>query len=164
MRRLSFLPIIFLALALPVLGQATKGAVAGRVSDASGAVVQGAAVQLAPSGLSTTTDALGQYSLPIVSPGAHTLKVSSIGFSSATKDITVVAGQTLRVDMTLDVASGNEQVVVSAGSGQNEVQAINEVINSPNILQVMPETQILSLPNANMADAIGRMPGVTRIT
>ncbi|MGD0891611.1 MAG: TonB-dependent receptor [Terracidiphilus sp.] len=131
------------------------------MSDASGAVVQGAAVQLAPSGLSTTTDALGQYSLPIVSPGAHTLKVSSIGFSSATKDITVVAGQTLRVDMTLDVASGNEQVVVSAGSGQNEVQAINEVINSPNILQVMPETQILSLPNANMADAIGRMPGVT---
>jgi TonB-dependent receptor len=152
---------MLLVFAFPGLGQSTKGAVAGRVSDASGAVIQGAAVQLAPSGLSTTSDALGEYILPIVSPGAYTLKVNSIGFSSSTKSITVAAGQTLHMDVTLTVASGNEQVVVSGESGQSELQAINEVITSPNILQVMPETEILALPNANVADAIGRMPGVT---
>ena len=41
------------------------------------------------------------------------------------------------------------------------VQAVNEEITSPNIVNVMPETQILALPNANVADAIGRLPGVT---
>ena len=41
------------------------------------------------------------------------------------------------------------------------VEAVNEEITSPNIVQVMPETEILALPNANVADAIGRLPGVT---
>jgi TonB-dependent receptor len=161
MRRLPFLTFILMSLAFPGLGQSTKGAVAGRVTDASGAIIQKAAIQLTPSGLSTTSDALGEYSLPIISPGAYTMTVSSAGFSSSTKDITVNAGQTLHTDVTLTVAAGNEEVVVTAESGKNELQAINQVITSANILQVMPETQILSLPNANVADAIGRMPGVT---
>jgi TonB-dependent receptor len=150
-----------LILVLPAMGQLTKGAITGRVTDASGAVIQKAAIQLEPSGLSTTSDALGEYALPIVTPGNCALNISSIGFSSFTKSITVTAGQTLHVDAALTVQSTNEQVVVSAESGQNEIQAINQVITSANILQVMPETQILSLPNANVADAIGRMPGVT---
>lgn len=161
MRRLLFFTFVLLSAALPGLGQSTKGAIAGRVTDASGAIIQKAAIQLTPSGLSTTSDALGEFSLPIVSPGAYAMTVSSAGFSSMTKNITVTAGQTLHSDMTLTVAAGNEEVVVTAESGKNELQAINQVITSANILQVMPETQILSLPNANVADAIGRMPGVT---
>jgi TonB-dependent receptor len=161
MRRLSFLPIIFLALALPVLGQATKGSVAGRVTDGTGAVIRGAAIQLAPSGLSTTSDPLGEYIFPAVASGTYTLKVTSVGFTSSTTNITVAAGQTLRSDVTLAVASSSEQVVVSAESGKDELQAINEEINSPDIVNVMSQAQILSLPNANIADAVGRLPGVT---
>jgi TonB-dependent receptor len=143
------------------MGQSTKGAIAGRVTDATGAVIQRAAIQLDPTGLSTTSDALGEYIFPAVPSGAYTLKVTSVGFTSTTKTITVAAGQTLHADLTLAVASSDEQVVVSAESGKDELQAINQEITAPNILQVMPETQILSLPNANVADAIGRMPGVT---
>ncbi|MGD0736473.1 MAG: TonB-dependent receptor [Terracidiphilus sp.] len=161
MRRLPFISFMLLMLAFPVLGQSTKGEVTGRVTDATGAVIQRAAIQLDPSGLSTTSDALGEYIFPAVPPGAYTLKVTSIGFTSTTKTVTVAAGQTLHADLTLDVASSSEQVVVSAESGKDEIQAINQEITAPNILQVMPETQILSLPNANVADAIGRMPGVT---
>ena len=51
--------------------------------------------------------------------------------------------------------------MVTSGSGLDMVQAVNEEITSPNIVNVMPETEILALPNANVADAIGRMPGVT---
>ena len=39
--------------------------------------------------------------------------------------------------------------------------AINEQRTSANILNVMTDTQIIALPNANIADVIGRMPGVT---
>jgi TonB-dependent receptor len=161
MRRLPFISFMLLMLALPGLGQSTKGAIAGRVIDATGAVIQRAAIQLDPSGVSTTSDALGEYIFSAVPSGAYTLKVTSVGFTSTTKAITVVAGQTLHADLTLDVASSSEQVVVSAESGKDELQAINQEINAPNILQVMPESQILSLPNANIADAVGRLPGVT---
>ncbi len=40
-------------------------------------------------------------------------------------------------------------------------QAINEQRTSDNILDVMPEGVIQSLPNENIADVVGRMPGVS---
>ena len=166
MRRLTFLSILLLLATQIGFSQSTKGtasagAIAGRVTDSTGAVVQNAAVQLTPSGLSTVTDNLGQFVLANVPAGAYTVKVISVGFAASTQSVAVTAGQTAHADMTLNVASGNENVVVSASSGQDEIQAINEEITSANILQVMPESQILSLPNANVADAIGRLPGVT---
>jgi outer membrane receptor protein involved in Fe transport len=161
MRRLPFFLILLLASTFTLLGQSTKGIVTGRVADATGAVIRGALVQLSPSGLSTTSDGLGEFVFSAVAPGTYTLSASSVGFSAFTKSITVAAGQTCMLTYRWQVGSGNDQVVVSAESGHDEVQAINQEITSPNILQVMPETQILSLPNANVADAVGRLPGVT---
>lgn len=161
MRRLPFLILLLLVSTFTAWGQSAKGILTGRVADSTGAVIQGASIQLTPSGLSATSDGLGEFIFPAVAPGTYTLKATSAGFSVFTKSVTVVAGQALHADVQLAVLSSSEQVVVTAESGKNELQAINEEINAPNILQVMPETQILSLPNANMADAIGRMPGVT---
>jgi TonB-dependent receptor len=161
MRRLPFLLLLVLFSTLTAQGQSTKGVLVGRVADATGAVIQGATVQLSPSGLSTTSDALGEFIFAAVPAGTYTLKASSVGFSVFANSVTVTAGQTLHANILLAVASSNDQVVVSAESGRDEVQAINEEITSPNILQVMPETEILALPNANVADAVGRLPGVT---
>jgi len=161
MRRLPFFLTLLLVSTLTSWGQSAKGVLVGRVADATGAVIQGATVQLTPSGLSTTSDALGEFIFAAVPTGTYTLKASSVGFSAFTNNVTVAAGQTLRANVLLAVASGNDQVVVSAESGRDEVQAINEEITSANILQVMPETEILALPNANVADAVGRLPGVT---
>jgi TonB-dependent receptor len=161
MKRSPFLFVLLLFIVHAGLSQSNRGAIAGRVTDATGAVIQRASVQLTPSNVSTVSDSLGEFIFPSVPAGTYVLKVTSIGFTELTKSITVTAGQTLRADMTLAVASGSEQVVVSAESGKDMVQAVNEEITSPNILQVMPETEILALPNANVADAVGRLPGVT---
>jgi len=157
---LSFF-VLFFFLSVSAFGQSDKGTITGRVTDSTGAVIQGASVQLTPSNLSTTSDGLGEFILSGVPSGDYVLKITSIGFTNLNKNITVTGGQTLRADATLTVASGNEQVVVSAESGKDMVQAVNEEITSPNILQVMPETEILALPNANVADAVSRLPGVT---
>ena len=45
-----------------------------------------------------------------VPPGAYILQVTCTGFTAVTKDITINAGQTLRIDFSLEVAAGNEQV------------------------------------------------------
>jgi TonB-dependent receptor len=47
------------------------------------------------------------------------------------------------------------------GLALGEAQAINEQRTSDNILDVMPEGVIQSLPNENIADVVGRMPGVS---
>ena len=62
--------------------------------------------------------------------------------------------------MTLTVNSASQQVVVTADLG-GDVASVNEQRTSPNIVNVQTAAQIMSLPNANIADAVGRMPGVT---
>jgi TonB-dependent receptor len=44
---------------------------------------------------------------------------------------------------------------------EGDAASVNEQRVSENILNVETDTQIQSLPNANIADALGRMPGVT---
>ena len=160
-RRILLLFFTCNALSCTVYGQSQKGTLSGHVADASQAVIQNARVVVDPGNLTTTSDSLGDFIVAGLAPGSYTVSVSSVGFKSFSQTVAVAAGQTVPVNAVLQVAPGGEQIVVSAGNGQNMLQAINEEITSPNIVNVMPETQILSLPNANVADAIGRMPGVT---
>src|SRR6202023_3129044 len=74
---------------------------------------------------------------------------------------TVAAGQTARLNIVLDVASKNDVVIVTAERAHGEAEAINEEKVADNILYVLPSEIITSLPNANIADAVGRLPGVT---
>jgi TonB-dependent receptor len=50
---------------------------------------------------------------------------------------------------------------VEASRPHGEAEAINQTRTADNILQVLPAEVITSVPNANVADAIGRLPSVT---
>jgi outer membrane receptor for ferrienterochelin and colicin len=73
----------------------------------------------------------------------------------------VAAGQVAHLDAVMQVASSTEQVVVYSDRLHGEADAINRERTSPNILNVLTSDVITSLPNANIADAVGRLPGVT---
>ena len=61
----------------------------------------------------------------------------------------------------MEIASANEEVLVTAERPRGEAEAINRTRMADNILQVLPAEVITSLPNANVADALGRLPSVT---
>ena len=145
--------------ALP--GQGQKASIIGHVTDASNAAVQKARVVFDPGGVVLTSDSLGDFVVTGLAPGTYTVTVTSVGFKQLVQTVTVAAGQSAPLNLALQVASGSEQVIVTSGSGEDMVQAVNEEITSADIVNVMPQTQILALPNANVADAVGRMPGVT---
>jgi len=86
---------------------------------------------------------------------------SYVGFNSHTSNVQVAAGQTVKLDVVLKVASTTEEVIVTAERGRGEAEAIARTLESDNILQVLPVEVITSLPNTNIADALGRMPSVT---
>jgi TonB-dependent receptor len=166
MRRLLHLAccvtLAFQALWLvPAAAQTGKGSIAGRVSDTGGGVLQGASIQLQPIGQFTKTNNQGEFSITDLAPGAYKLIIDFVGFAPSTTDITVTAGQVTRADATLQVASKNEEVLVTADRVHGEAEAINRERTAENILQVLPHDVIISLPNANVADALGRLPGVT---
>jgi hypothetical protein len=98
--------------------QTLYGSVVGNVRDPSQAVITGAMVTLTNAETHQTSEAvtneLGGYSLATVPAGTYVLNVSKEGFAAATEsNVSVSAGNTTRLDVTLTVGAVNESVTVS---------------------------------------------------
>jgi TonB-dependent receptor len=143
------------------LAQVSNGRVAGQVVDSTGAVLQGAQVELQPGHYSAVSNSRGEYSIENVAPGDYTLTVSFVGFLSFTSKVTVSGGQTAEVPVSLAVATTKQEVTVRAVPLVGEAEAVNIQRTADNILNVIPAEVITSLPNATIADAAGRLPGVS---
>src|SRR5437899_5865310 len=141
--------------------QSRKGTIAGRVTDSSGGALIGAQATVEPKGVSVVSDARGQFFINDLDPGSYTVTVTYVGFEPFTETVNVTAGQAASVDAKLDVESQNLKVLVTAERASGEAEAINRELTADNIVQVLPSDVIRSLPNANMADALGRLPSVT---
>lgn len=147
--------------ALAALGQGGSGTIVGAVTDADGGSLQGAQVVLTPVGANARSNATGQFTLANIATGEYTVKVSYSGFATYTAPVSVAAGQVAHVSAVLKVASNVSSVQVYAGRQGGEVESINRTLAADNIINVLPADVIKSLPNANVADAIGRLPSVS---
>jgi TonB-dependent receptor len=154
--------VLFTALGvLPATAQEGRGSISGIVKDSSNGVLKGALVEVQPAAKRAVTDDQGQFKIPDVAAGEYTLTVSYVGLSSFTSTVKVVAGQVASVDTVLNVAGVTDQVVVTAERVEGEAEAINIERTNDNIVQVLPLKVITSLPNTNIADAVGRVPSVS---
>jgi len=144
-----------------VAAQERAGSISGKVTDNSQAALRGAEIQLQPSGQKAVSGDTGEFTMPGVAPGHYTLTVSYVGFNSFSTEVNVASGQATSVDAVLQVEKVMEQVTVTSGRQFGEVEAINRERVADNILQVLPAEVITSLPNTNIADAVGRMPSVS---
>jgi hypothetical protein len=101
-----------------MVAQSDRGTVTGAISDATGAAVANAAIQLKNSetgavyeAASTTT---GNYTVAQVPVGTYELSVEVAGFKRYVRqNIAVGATQVVRLDVELEVGAANESVTVS---------------------------------------------------
>src|SRR6266566_2219515 len=144
-----------------IAAQERKGGISGHVTDNSGSVLQGARIELQPVGTIVASNIQGEFFINDVTPGKFTVSITYVGFNQFTKQLTVAAGQIATVDAKLEAESQNLEVLVTAERASGEAAAVNRELTADNIVQVLPSEVIRSLPNANMADALGRLPSVT---
>src|SRR5579871_3229329 len=90
---------------LPVAGQ-TFGKITGAVTDASGAVIEGAAVNVRNTATGQVREVLtnqtGVYDVPFLIPGNYVVRVEKQGFKSATRsDVLLQVGDVARVDFAV---------------------------------------------------------------
>ncbi len=80
-----------------------SGALAGIVSNTSGAAVAGAKVSISTGGKSTncTTSSTGSYSFSNLPPGTYTVTASAKGYKTQSTTLTVTAGSTTTANITL---------------------------------------------------------------
>jgi hypothetical protein len=110
---------VYLICAAAAFGQGAGGTITGTITDATGAVVPSANIQVTNSatgveykiGASTT----GNYTLANLPAGTYALAVDAAGFKKFERPNLIVAvAETIRVDVTLEVGSAAETVSVSA--------------------------------------------------
>jgi hypothetical protein len=127
-----------------VFGQDFRGAITGRITDKSGAVLPGVTVtatNVATNvGTTTTTNNEGLYSILYLNPGNYTLVVELSGFKKVQRqNLDVRVGDRLTVDLILEVGQIEETVMVTAQSPLLEMA-------SGSAGQVIDEKRIALLP------------------
>jgi len=135
--------------------------VSGLVTDANeGITLPSANVYLDGTTIGTVTNLNGEYRLPL-NPGSYSIVVSFMGYENLTKDITIQADQTaiLNFELNPQAIMGEEVVVTAMMRGQRA--AISSQLNAPGIVNAVSEEQIQELPDANAAEALGRLPGIS---
>ena len=142
--------------------QERRGSITGHITDSTKAVIQGARVDLEPGGQTAASDGQGVFTITGVNPGKYKLTVTAIGFAPfSTSDVALSPGAVLNVEAVLSVESHTEVIEVRADRERGEVEALNRERTADNILEVLPSNVITSLPNTNIADAVGRMNNVS---
>src|SRR5216683_5985278 len=111
---------ILLVLLLSVsAAYAQQTGITGKVTDAQGAAISDAAVevkQVGGSAFTTKTNAAGTYLIPSLSAGDYVVTVTTAGFSTVRTKVSMLVGQTPDVDVTLPISGTTESVVVEANS------------------------------------------------
>jgi hypothetical protein len=164
MKIMSTLHTVVLALfVLPSMIFA-QGSLQGAVSDSTANdPLIGVNVFLKGTALGGVTDIEGKYKISKITPGKYIVRVSYIGYKSREIPVTITDDKTTVINARLlpDVIEG--EVVVITAQARGQMAAINQQVSSNTIVNVISEEKIKELPDANAAEAIGRLPGVSLI-
>ncbi|UWZ85843.1 TonB-dependent receptor [Occallatibacter riparius] len=138
--------LLALLLGTGLQAQTVHGALAGVVTDSTGAVIPGASVQIknndTGTSYSATTTSAGVFRIEDVALGHYAVSVSATGFkTSITKDVLVQIGSVSAVDVSLQPGEVAEQVTVTSQGPTLETE-------SSDIGGIVTEKQILDLPLA----------------
>jgi TonB-dependent receptor len=145
-------------------GAVDYGTIQGTVRDAStGEPLPGANVILVGTSLGAAADADGKFIILRVSPGTYTLRVTFIGYRPVEVTVTVQPGQKVVKDVALQFMSLKGKEVIITAQAEGQVKAINQQLTSTSIVNVVSSARIQELPDANAAESVARLPGISVI-
>jgi hypothetical protein len=138
---------------------AQQASIAGRVVDASGAIIPGATITATnvDTGIKSvaTTNADGLYEIPALSPGHYTIAVELSGFRTETRTGLVLSvQQAAQLDFRLDVGAVSQTVQVSIPLVDTLGSSLGQVIDNTRIRE-------LPLNGRNPLELSRLTPGVT---
>ncbi len=133
-----------MAFSFSAWAQSGRGRVSGTVHDSSGAVVPGVKVTVTNTATNESTTlesgASGDYAAPEVSVGTYEVRAEKEGFTQAeVKNVMVNAGETERVDVTLQIGQSRQVVQVDAAALQiNSEDARTSVTVNQTLVNELP--------------------------
>ena len=149
-----------LLLCLPAFSQGSFGRILGTVTDQSGGVVAGATVTVVDTergiNRTLTTDDVGAYNAPNLTPGNYMVRVEAKGFKRIERQgITIEVGREVRVDLTVQPGDQNQTLTVTESV---------PLVETTNATQggTLENAEIIDLPlnGRDYQNLLGLRPGV----
>lgn len=141
---------------------AQTGTLRGTITDELGLGMPGATVAIVAVKLGTTTNVDGDFIIYNVPVGTHTVEVKFLGYNTVSKDVTIKASEltTMTVNLEPGVTVGDE-VLILGDRLKGQAKALNQQRSLMNITNIVAADQIGRFPDANIGDAMKRIPGIT---
>ena len=145
-----------------MLFAAETGIIKGVVTDAqTGDALPGAAVLVKAKFLGTYADADGGFILNNVPSGSNVVTISYLGYKEQEITVEIAANETKTIEVKMDVLSTEVAEVVVTAQIRGQRAAINQQLAANTVTNVISSEKMQELPDANAAEAIGRLPGVS---
>jgi outer membrane receptor for Fe3+-dicitrate len=110
---------------------------------------------------SQVSDQSGKFVFNSLKKGSYTVTISYIGYETVNQKLDVDAGvKELRFVLEEKALEGTE-IIVLGDRLKGQAKAINQQRNNGNITNVVSSYQIGRFPDANIGDAMKRIPGIT---
>ncbi|MDY3548086.1 TonB-dependent receptor [Riemerella anatipestifer] len=157
-RNLQFVLLISTA----IFTKAQVGTLSGNINDDSKIALPGAQLVLTPGNYHTISDDNGNFIFLNVPEGKYTLSVDYIGYGERKYNITIGSNKNTYQNIIYDKKISNiKEVIVIGFSRQSQARALNKQRNNMNISNIVSSDQIGKFPDANIGDALKRIPGIT---
>jgi TonB-dependent receptor len=147
---------------VPALLAAQTGTLRGTVNDELGLGMPGATVVIEALQIGAAADVNGNFIIYDVPAGTHTVTFRYLGYNGASQDVTVKTGEVSTITVSLEpgVTLGDE-VLILGDRLKGQAKALNRQRALPNITNIVAADQIGRFPDANIGDAMKRIPGIT---
>ncbi len=152
--------LIYLGFCTPLSSQ--SGQIQGKViDDNTGEGLIGAYVEILGTGYNSVTDIEGHYLISPLPKGTYKLRVSYIGFDDITNEITLMEGEKLDKTFRMTFSGVQLGTVEVKAQMKGQMSSINDQLNANMIKNVVSAERMQELPDANVAETMSRLPGVS---
>lgn len=141
----------------------TTGLVTGNIQDKNQKLsLPGATLKLKPGNHYTVSNQQGKFEFLGVPTGTYTLEVTYIGYQLLSQEVTVAAGKATDIQLKMEAGGiSGKEILVVGDRLRGQAKALNQQKNNPNVSNIVSADQIGRFPDANVGDAIKRIPGIT---
>jgi hypothetical protein len=109
----------------------------------------------------TITDRDGYFTIRNIEPGKQKISFTYFGCNTDTEEVTIVPDQITEMKVTLRYYTLREKETAASIQAQGQLAAINEELTSDNIVNAVTVDKMFQLPDANIAESLGRLPGIS---
>ena len=136
----------------------------GKVLDeATKEPLPGANVFLIGTAIGASTDLNGGFKLLEVKPGSYDVRFSYLSYRTRIIKVNLEPGKVKHLNAYLVAEAITGDTVVVTAQARGQTQAINQQLSSNSITNIVSADRIQELPDANAAESVGRLPGISII-